>query len=454
MDNQIQKELLEKGDIQPISRRTALKYMGASALTIAGIALGLPTFLQSCFNKNTQKNKNGKMATRTDKTLGAEISLLGFGCMRLPVIEAGKPDIDEAKALEIIDYGYQHGINYFDTAYFYHQGMSETLVGKALKRYPRESFYLADKMPTPRVESLEDAKRIFEEQLQKCQVDYFDFYLLHSIGDHEVYNRVYEEFGVYEYLKSEKEKGRIKRLGFSFHSKKEDFPYLVAKHQWDFTMIQANYLDWETDGEFLYNESVKHNLQCIIMEPVRGGALATLNEDAVKILKTADPDRSPASWAIQWIASKPEVLTVLSGMSNMEQVIDNVQTMSNFEPMTAAQCAVVDKALKAYLSVKPVPCTECKYCMPCPAGVDIPGCFHVYNKCITEGNLPGMTDAKDREYERKRRAVLANMEKIPENQRPNRCTTCGVCVPKCPQSIAIADKMKEIATLYRQLMRG
>ena len=216
-------------------------------------------------------------------------------------------------------------------------------------------------------------------------------------------------------------------------------------------MIQANYLDWKTDAEYLYGEVAKRDMQCIIMEPVRGGMLATLNREAVQIFRDAAPDRSPASWAMQYVASLPNVLTVLSGMSNMEQVIDNVNTLTDFQPMTAEEYVVVEQALSAFLRLQPVPCTECKYCMPCPAGVDIPACFHTYNQCMAENNLPGLTDAKDREYERKKRAFMAHMNKIPEPNRPNRCTQCGVCLPHCPQKIAISDKIREMASLYRQL---
>ena len=210
---------------QPMTRRTALKYMGAGLMGTAGIFFGLPAVVQSCFNKTSSSAaKNGAMATRKDKTLGMEISMLGFGCMRLPLVAGDKPYIDEAQSMELIDYAYKHGVNYFDTAYFYHQGLSETFLGKALQSYPRESFFLADKMPTPRIESLAHARSVFDEQLHKCRVDCFDFYLLHTLGEIAEYDRVYEEYGVYEYLKSEKDKGRIKRLGFRFTAKRKTLP--------------------------------------------------------------------------------------------------------------------------------------------------------------------------------------------------------------------------------------
>ncbi|MDR1405812.1 MAG: aldo/keto reductase [Prevotellaceae bacterium] len=435
-----------------VTRRQALKYAGAGIAGAAGLWFGVKhTLLKDYFSGEDDKDLR-PVATKTDPRTGAAISLLAFGCMRLPLVEQGKPDIDEPRAMEMIDYAYRHGVNYFDTAWFYHQGLSETFIGKALQRYPRETFHLADKMPGRMVKSLDHAKEIFAEQLKKCQVDYFDFYLLHSIGSVEDYDRVYEEYGVYHYLAQQKAEGRIRRLGFSFHGHRNDFPYFAGKHEWDFAMIQANYLDWDADGAFLYNELEQRNIPCLIMEPVRGGMLATLNPDAVQILKEADANRSAASWAIQWIASKPNVLTVLSGMTTLEQVKDNVKTMAGFEPMTEAQHATVAKALAAFQRVKPVPCTECEYCMPCPAGVNIPLVFKTYNKCVSESNVPDPNAPRNGDFRKKRRAFLASMNNfIAEKERATRCIGCNHCLPLCPQRIAITDQMHEISGLIKAL---
>ncbi|MDR1758771.1 MAG: aldo/keto reductase [Bacteroidales bacterium] len=449
------KDINQRGETEndKISRRAAFKYIGAGIAGAAAIYAGIHhrEKIGQLFSGNTRlSSENARMATREDKLYHHQISLLAFGCMRLPKIDRDKPDIDEVQAMDLIDYAYQHGVNYFDTAWPYHQGQSETFVGKALKRYPRKSFYLADKMPTWLIESLEQAKEIFETQLKKCQVDYFDFYHLHSLGSVETYNHVYEELGVYNYLKEEKEKGRIKHLGFSFHGHRDDFPYFADKHPWDFVMIQANYLDWEVDGEYLYHELEKRDIQAMIMEPVRGGMLATLNPEAVKILHDAAPDRSTASWAIQYIASKPNVLTVLSGMSNMEQVKDNVKTMSNFHLMTDKEQQVLDKALSAFLKVNPLPCTECAYCMPCPAKVNIPAVFHVFNQCVQEGIVPSVTGSKDTENQRKRKAFLAKLNRaVPGKNQPSHCTGCEICKTHCPQNIDIPAKMKELAAILK-----
>jgi predicted aldo/keto reductase-like oxidoreductase len=452
---------MKEEENKKISRRSALKYLGIGAVGVAGVAAGI-NFLP---NKNSNSNPNSgenpetaSIATRKHKATNADISLLGFGCMRFPVLKEGEPAIDEAQALEMIDYAYKNGVNYFDTAWFYHQGLSEPFVGKALKKYPRESFNLATKMPTPLIDSLDKAKDIFSQQLQRCQVDYFDFYLLHSLKSFEQYNEVYEANKIYDYLMEEKAKGRIKRLGFSFHGPKEEFPKILDARPWEFAMIQANYLDWNIDGQYLYDALAQRNIQCVIMEPVRGGLLATLNDEAVEIFENANSDRSVASWAIQYMASKPNVLTVLSGMSAMEHVQDNIKTVTNFKPMTDEEQAVVQKALKAFLKVDIIPCTFCDYCIPCPAGVAISKVFNVYNRCVSEHNVPDMTLQRDSDktkqnpdFERQKRAFLSNFNEIPKRNQPSRCTSCKECIPKCPQAIQITDKMQEIAKLLADL---
>ena len=303
------------------------------------------------------------METRIYKKTGKPISLLGFGCMRLPRLNDEKPDIDISTAESMIDRAYARGVNYFDTAYMYHEGMSETFLGHALKKYPRESFYLADKMPGCMgiVHSLEDGKRIFAEQLQRCGVDYFDFYLLHNAASIAHFEETYLKTGVLDYLLEEKAAGRIRNLGFSFHGNLKNFEYLMQARKWDFAQIQLNYLDWDGQGAGkLYACAVAHDVPVIVMEPVKGGTLVSLCDEAVNILHAADPQHSVASWAIRFAASLPGVLTVLSGMSTPAQVEDNLATVGAFQPLSEAEREVLQNAVSAYLAKRAVPCTGCR----------------------------------------------------------------------------------------------
>jgi len=363
-------------------------------------------------------------------------SLLGFGCMRLPVIEAGKPDIDEAIAEKMIDLAFEQGVNYFDTAYPYHQGMSELFIGKALKKYPREQFHLADKMPSWLIQSVDDAKRIFAEQLQKCQVEYFDYYLCHALNRDTFKN--YQLPGVMDFLYEMKKDGKIRHLGFSFHDSPDILDIIMDSYEWDFVQLQINYLDWDfIDSKRIYNSAVKRNIPVIVMEPVRGGTLATLSEKSADILKTARPDKSVASWAIRYVASLPQVLTVLSGMSNLEQTLDNLGTVKHFEPLTQEDHQIVQKALKAFLDSKQIPCTACNYCMPCPHGVDIPLMFKLYNSYAINNNK--------HEY-------LYRLDKVEQEKWFDSCIDCEICESLCPQHIVISDQMEFLKDLHQKLI--
>lgn len=391
------------------------------------------------------------MTTRTYKKTSEKISLLGFGCMRLPKVNPDKQDIDYEKGFEMIDYAYSHGVNYYDTAYVYHEGKSEVFIGEALKKYPRESFYLADKMPGWAIKNgADDAKRIFEEQLSRCQVEYFDFYLLHSLGDQANYEKTYLNGGVLAYLDGEKAAGRIKNLGFSFHGNVEFYEYMMKQRQWDFAQIQLNYLDWnEQNAKRLYELSEEYGVPVIIMEPVRGGSLVSLCEESVNLMKEAEPDMSIASWAIRFASTPSNVLTVLSGMSNVEQVIDNVKTLENFKPLTDNDYNVLGKAVAAYINKGTIPCTGCRYCMDCPAGVDIPGVFAVYNKCASEGNIP-ISLRNDDDFAQKLEIFKKEYSALDESAQAHNCIECKQCVESCPQSINIPEKMKSIADMLRK----
>ncbi len=373
------------------------------------------------------------MLKREYKNTGDMISVLGLGCMRFPKVE-GSEMIDREKAQQVVDLAYARGVNYFDTAYRYHEGDSEPFIGEALKKYPRESFHLATKMPMWMVKSPEDAPRIFEDQLHRCQVEYFDFYLCHAMGAASF--ETMKANGVYEYLKKEKEAGRIRRLGFSFHDSPAVLRQILDYGEWDFTQIQLNYLDWELqDAKGQYELLTERGIPVVVMEPVRGGALASLCDEADAVFKAARPDKSVASWAVRYVASLPNVMTVLSGMTTVEQVEDNTATMIDFEPLTDADRKVIDEALEAYRKNKTIPCTGCRYCMDCPFGVDIPGVFKAYNT-FAIGRNKGQ--------------LRAQIEALGEGHGPEMCQACGKCMKLCPQHIQIPDRMKEIAALLAE----
>jgi predicted aldo/keto reductase-like oxidoreductase len=364
-------------------------------------------------------------------------SLLGFGCMRFPTLYPGKPDIDEELAQKMIDYAYANGVTYYDTAYPYHRGMSETFIGKALKKYPRQSFFLASKMPGWLIHSKEDAERIFLEQLTKCQVEYFDFYLCHALGTEAF--QAYRLPGVMDFLFRMKAEGKIRHLGFSFHDTPEVLVEIIHAFAWDFVQIQCNYLDWTfLNARKMYDIIEKYGVPCIVMEPVRGGLLASLCEESQSIFKAADPETSIASWAIRYVASKPNVMVVLSGMSNEEQTRDNIQTLSHFRPVTIADQKVISRALAVFLKSTMIPCTGCRYCLPCPHGVDIPLMFRFYNEFAISKH---------------RRDFLEEYEGVLEDQRADRCVACGECMTHCPQKILIPEKLKEVSGLIVEIRK-
>ena len=274
------------------------------------------------------------MLKRRYKDTDEFVTVLGLGCMRFPVRNVdGKEEIDKEKAQEIVDYAMQSGINYYDTAYMYHDGKSEQFMGEALAKYPRDSYNIVTKLPIWLVDKKEDMQKVFDEQLKNLRVDYFDYYLLHALGRGNFDKCL--DFGAYEFLSEMKEQGKIRKLGFSFHDTPEVLQEIVDTYEWDFAQLQINYLDWEMqDAKRQYEILEENDIPCIVMEPVRGGTLASPCEKANEIFLNARPDKSIASWAIRYVTSLPNVLVVLSGMSNMEQIKDNIDTMTNFEPLT------------------------------------------------------------------------------------------------------------------------
>lgn len=364
---------------------------------------------------------------------GISVPKLGFGSMRLPQVD-GK--IDEVAAQEMVDIAMKNGLNYFDTAYMYHDGASETFLGKALAKYPRESYTITDKLPIWMCKTREDMFRILDEQLNKCNVSYFDFYFLHSLDSEKV--SICKKLDAFSFLQEAQAQGKIRRIGFSFHGDFETMEWLLNRFTWDLVQIQLNYIDWEVQkASRIYELLCSRNIPIMVMEPVRGGYLANFNDEVNQVFKSYAPHRSIASWALQWVASLPGVAVVLSGMSNRRQLEDNLQTFHDFKPQTTEEKAVVEKALETLAKYKTVPCTGCRYCMDCPQGVDIPGCFSVYNDYKLTNN--------------KWSASSVYFDLMKEPQRANHCISCGLCKTLCPQHIDIPTELKAVHSTLKEL---
>lgn len=364
--------------------------------------------------------------------LGKEISRLGYGGMRFP---KNGDEVDMDAAVQLLRKAYEMGINYFDTAMVYHKGESEKIFGKAFEPYPRDSYLIADKMSIWLCSDEEDMKARFYNQLKTLKTDYIDFYLVHSLNRNH-YKKV-KDLHCVEFLQQMKQEGKIKHLGFSFHDTYQVFTQILNDYTWDFVQIQLNYLDWHNQGaEQLYRELERRNLPVMVMEPVRGGYLATIDSERAKPFLELEPQRSIASWAIRWVESLPQVAVVLSGMSDLQQLEDNVATMTYFEPMNEQELAAIDRVVEEIRKVNEIPCTGCRYCMDCPMGVDIPEIFSIYSQYKIFG---------------KEKAFVQDYEEVVEHGNgAEHCVRCMACTTKCPQMIAIPDKLEMIAKLYAQ----
>ncbi len=364
--------------------------------------------------------------------LGKEISRLGYGGMRFP---KNGDEVDVDAAVQLLRKAYEMGINYFDTAMVYHKGESEKIFGKAFEPYPRDSYLIADKMSIWLCSDEEDMKARFYNQLKTLKTEYIDFYLVHSLNRNH-YKKV-KDLHCVEFLQQMKQEGKIKHLGFSFHDTYQVFTQILNDYTWDFVQIQLNYLDWHNQGaEQLYRELERRNLPVMVMEPVRGGYLATIDSERAKPFLELEPQRSIASWAIRWVESLPQVAVVLSGMSDLQQLEDNVATMTHFEPMNEQELAAIDRVVEEIRKVNEIPCTGCRYCMDCPMGVDIPEIFSIYSQYKIFG---------------KEKAFVQDYEEVVEHGNgAEHCVRCMACTTKCPQMIAIPDKLEMIAKLYAQ----
>jgi predicted aldo/keto reductase-like oxidoreductase len=438
-----------------MSRREFLRRVGLGAGSAVALMALEPLSVLAQDEKKTPAAGN-HMTYRVQHGTGEQISLLGFGMMRLPNNQ------DEVN--ELVDYAIEHGVNYFDTAPMYMGGRSEVMTGNALSRHPREKYHIATKMSNQnqRLWSAEASKNMYHQSFERLKTDYIDYYLLHSIGSGGLgtLKGRFLDNGMLDFLVEERKAGRIKHLGFSYHGDVSVFDYLLDHnddYHWDFVQIQMNFLDWQhaslsgggwkhdADAEYLYNKCNKLDIQCVVMEPLRGGALGKMQPEHADQLKALRPDDSPARWAFRWVGSHDNILTALSGMNRMDHLKDNVETFSPLDPCTDSENAVLASIADVMAGVPTIPCTTCGYCMPCPFGVDIPGNFAAYNEAINAHILPLPAATAADFAERKRRFHEGLKAALPDEKKwALACMDCEECLSKCPQQIRIPNHMGRI----------
>lgn len=466
---------MDKKNKKAIDRRKFLKILGAGAVTTTAAVYGCGSKGNSAASGSaTGSVPTDQMTYRINPTTGDRVSLLGYGCMRLPTItnsSAGDNQdyIDQEMVNELTDYALAHGVNYFDTSPAYCKGRSEHAMGIALSRHPRDSYFIATKLSNFSTDtwSREASIAMYHNSFKQLQVDYIDYLLLHGIGmgGMEAMRGRYLDNGILDYLIEERKAGRIRNLGFSYHGDIEVYDYLLSRHdeiKWDFVQIQLNYVDWKhaketnprnTDAEYLYAELEKRNIPAIIMEPLLGGRLSNVPNYIVGRLKQRRPADSVASWAFRFAGSPEKVLTVLSGMTYMEHLQDNLRTYSPLVPLTEDDKAFLEETAQLMLKYPTIPCNDCKYCMPCPYGIDIPSILIHYNKCVNEGNVP--ESSQEENYRKARRAFLIGYDRsVPRLRQANHCIGCNQCVHHCPQNIDIPKDLQRIDQFVEQLKQG
>lgn len=463
--------------MKDINRRTFLKSLGTGVVASSALlsaCKGKEQQIQST-TANLQEPPTDKMTMRTNPNTGEKVSILGYGMMRLPTVanpqNEGEPAFDQEMINKQVDYAIEHGVNYFDTSPAYCRGESETCTGIALARHKREEYFVATKLSNfaPQTWSAEASKEMFNNSLKYLQVDYVDYLLLHAIGgtsrdlegndldSEETFNARYMDNGILDWLVEQKKAGKIRNLGFSYHGDIDIFDMLLqwhdeGKYHWDFVQIELNYLDWNfadeinpsnTDAVYLYGELEKRGIPAVIMEPLLGGRLANVPDFILSKMKSRRPEDSVASWAFRFAGTPQGVMCVLSGMTFMEHLRDNIRTYAPLEPISEEENAFLLDIANDIYNLHEIPCTECKYCMPCPYGLNIPEIFKHYNKMIKEGNMPNNPERED--YAKKRKAFLVGYDRsVPRLRQANRCIGCGECETHCPQSIHIRQELNKI----------
>ena len=467
-----------------ISRRAFLKLFGGGALTTAAVMTGCrkSTDTQAAEEYRRQvEPPKGKMTYRINPKTNEKVSLLGYGMMRLPVEGGGasgrdnKAPIDQEMVNRLVDYAMDHGVNYFDTSPAYCQGMSERATGIALSRHKRSDYFVATKLSNSNEETWgrKESMEMYRNSMKELQVDYIDYYLLHGIGmgGMEALEGRYIDNGMLDFLVEERKAGRIRNLGFSYHGDIEVFDYLLSQHdkyKWDFVQIELNYLDWDyaneindrnTDARYLYGELKKRGILAVIMEPLLGGRLSNVPQFIANDLKQRNPEKSVASWAFRYAGTPKGVLTVLSGMTYMEHLKDNLLSYCPIVPLNAKEMEYLHKDIaERMVNMQTIPCNDCKYCMPCPYGVDIPGIFVHYNKCKNDGTLPFTKKTNDEDkktYIKLRRNYLIGLDRaVPRMRQADHCIGCGHCEPHCPQNIHIPEELHKISDFVEALKQN
>ena len=470
-----------------IDRRDFLKIFGGAAAASSAV-------LSACTGKNAQQTTasqqeppTDQMTMRTNPRTGESVSLLGYGMMRLPVVGGGagrehpEADIDQEMVNRQVDYAIEHGVNLFDTSPAYCQGRSETATGIALSRHKRSEYYISTKLSNfaAATWSLSASQEMFRNSLKYLQVDYVDYLLLHCCGlgaeaadgtqlnGMEAFHARFVDNHLIDWLSEQREAGKIRNLGFSYHGDVEVFNLLLRWHDegryhFDFVLIELNYLDWNfadeinprnTDAVYLYNELHRRGIPALVMEPLLGGRLANVPDPIVAKMKERRPEDSVASWAFRFAGTHEGVLSVLSGMTYMEHLRENIRTYAPLQPITKEEDDFLMEIARDIYDLKTVPCNECQYCMPCPFGINIPAIFIHYNKMIKEGNLPH--SRRNEEFERQRKAFLVGYDRsVPRLRQADHCVGCGRCVSHCPQGIAIPAELHRIDTFVENLKRN
>lgn len=460
-----------------MTRRRFLQVFGAGTMATAAALTGCKNGRKDDMTTGDSRQTEppvGKMTYRKNPKTGQQVSLLGFGMMRLPTDDGAaaresEAPIDQEMVNRLVDYAMEHGVNYFDTSPAYCKGLSERSTGIALSRHPRDSYYVATKLSNfnPETWTREESMKMYRASFSELQVDYIDYYLLHGIGmgGMDALRGRYLDNGMLDFLVDERRAGKIRNLGFSYHGDVAVFDYLLSlhdKYKWDFVQIELNYLDWEyadeinprnTDAVYLYAELHKRGIPAVIMEPLLGGRLANIPQYLAVEMKRRRPEQSVASWAFRYAGTPDGVLTVLSGMTYMEHLKDNLLTYCPLEQVSKEESDFLHDVAEKIVGLETIPCNDCKYCMPCPYGVDIPAIFVHYNKCKNEGRLPRNT--KDEDYERLRREYLIGLDRsVPRLRQAAHCIGCGQCESHCPQGIRIPHELRIIDRYVERLKQG